>query len=302
MEIKSTDINMSNNMDLNKLSDEELIVYVENLKKAKQPKPKPKPEPKPTKKVKPQPTPKPEPKQKPRRKPIHSKKVNRTEYVIEYPKKPVSIAEMRREEMSLSSNPKRSLMTFADLFEKRFNKMPRPKAKIQITVHMELRFTLGASSELESRSRQINDPISIPKMTVEDMYKFMVYILFENGYTIQSTERLEEVGATVIHHKRSFFKDHKMGRIKLESYFLDNKNKIKVHGTDSCVLEYIWHEIKGRRGFKTYTYDKLSNELSQYDETEEFPLLSTQEIVNWIRDCHSNVSPHAYTHVHIKNS
>lgn len=50
-----------------------------------------------------------------------------------------------------------------------------------------------------------------------------------------------------------------------------------------------------RRGFKTYTCDKLSEELSWYDETGEFPLLSTQEIVNWIKDKHSNISLHAHT-------
>ena len=154
---------------------------------------------------------------------------------------------------------------------------------------------LGASSELESRSRQINGQISIPQTSVRDMYKFMVFMLFESGYTVQSTERLEEIGATVIHHKRSLFKDHKMGRLKLESYFLDNKNKLKVHGSNSCVLDYLWHEIKGRRGFKTYTYEKLSDELAYYDTTGEFPLLSTQEIVNWMKAKHSNISLHAYT-------
>lgn len=132
-------------------------------------------------------------------------------------------------------------------------------------------------------------------MTKEDMYKFMVYILYENGFVPQSTERIEEIGATVIHHKRSFFKDHKMGRLKLESYFLDNKNKIKVRGPDSCVLDYFWHEIKGRRGFKSYTYDKLLDELSYYDTTNEFPLLSTREIVNWIKAKHNNISLHAYS-------
>lgn len=236
-------------MDLNKLSEEELIAYVENLKKVKQ---QPKTEPKPV--------PKPEPKQKP----IHRKKVNRTKYVVEYPQKPVSIAEMRREEMRLSSNPNRQLMSFAELFEERFKQIPRPKTKIQITIRMELRYTLGASSELESRSRQTNGQFSTPQLSVDDMYKLFVYLLYENGYTTQSTEQLEGVGATVIHHKRRFFKDHKMGQLKLESYFLDNKNKIKVRGPDSCVLDYIWHEIKGRRGFKTHI---MKNCLRNYPGT-----------------------------------
>ena len=84
-----------------------------------------------------------------------------------------------------------------------------------------------------------------------------------------------------------------MGRLKLESFFLDNKNKIKVRGTDTCVLDYIWHEVKGKRGFKTYTYEKLSNELVEY--SSDYPFMSTQEIVDWIKGCQNNISLHAYT-------
>ena len=194
----------------------------------------------------------------------------------------------------MTSAPGKLQLTFAELFERRLKTMPGKKTKIQITVHAEVRYTFGSTSELESKDW---GPFhaNIPQLSKKDMYKFMMYTLLKNGFNILSTQTTEEIGATIITHKKSFFKHHKMGRLKLESFFLNNKNKIKIHGSETCVIDYIWHEVKGQRGFKTYTYEKLSDELSKYDTTEEFPYLSTQEIVNWIRECHSNISVHAYT-------
>lgn len=212
--------------------------------------------------------------------------------VFNYPKINVSIAQMRDEELNMTTTPGKMKMTFAELFDKRLKTIPGKRTRIQITVHAELRYSLGVASELESKSWGPFQ-ISFPKLTKDDMYKMMLYVLLTNGFNILSTQTIEEVGATIIMHKKSFFKDHKMGRLKLESLFLDNKNKIKIHGSETCVIDYIWHEVKGKRGFKTYTYEKLSEELSDY--AAMFPYMSTQEIVDWIKDCHSNISLHSYT-------
>lgn len=104
---------------------------------------------------------------------------------------------------------------------------------------------------------------------------------------------MEEIGATVITQNKRHFKDHKMGALKLESFFLDKQRKIKLRDTDTCVVDYIWEEVRGKRGFKTYIYEKLYNELSEY--ATNFPLMSTQEIIDWVRNCHNNVSLHAYS-------
>lgn len=199
---------------------------------------------------------------------------------------------MREEELNVTSIPGKMKMTFAELFDRRLKTMPGKKTRIQITVHAEVRYSLGASSELESKSWGPFQ-ISIPKLSKKDMYKLILYELLTNGFNILSTQTIEEVGATIITHKKSYFKHHKMGRIKLESFFLDNKNKIKVRGPDTCVLDYIWHEVKGKRAFKTYTYEKLSDELVEY--SSDYPFMSTQEIVDWIKACHNNISLHAYT-------
>lgn len=84
-----------------------------------------------------------------------------------------------------------------------------------------------------------------------------------------------------------------MGRFKLESFFLDNKNKFRVRGSDTCVIDYIWSQVLNKRGFKTYAYDKLSEELVEY--ADMFPFMDTSQIIDWIKNCHSNISLHAYT-------
>ena len=131
------------------------------------------------------------------------------------------------------------------------------------------------------------------------MYKLFIYILLTNGFSILSTQTIEEVGAKIITHKKSFFKDHKMGRLKLESFFLDSRKKLKVRDDYTCVIDYIWSEIKGKHGFKKYTHESLVDELADYSTSR--PFMSTQEIINWVKEHNpSNISVHAYTATYTK--
>ena len=89
-----------------------------------------------------------------------------------------------------------------------------------------------------------------------------------------------------------------MGRLKLESFFLDNRKK-KVRDDYTCVIDYIWSEIKGKHGFKKYAYDSLADELDDYSTSR--PFMSTQEIINWVKEHHpSNIYVHAYTATYTK--
>lgn len=45
--------------------------------------------------------------------------------------------------------------------------------------------------------------------------------------------------------------------------------------------------------FKNYTFDKLKNEINRFVEGND-RRVSTQELVNWAKNCHLNVSIHAY--------
>ena len=145
---------------------------------------------------------------------------------------------MRDEELNMTSIPGKLKMTFAELFERHMNSMPGKKTKIQITVLAEVRYAIGSISELESKECPFH--ISIPQLAKIDMYKLMLYVLLTNGINILSTQTIEEVGAKIITHKKSLFKHHKMGRLKLESFFLDNKKKFKVRDSDTKVnMDYV---------------------------------------------------------------
>ena len=104
---------------------------------------------------------------------------------------------MRDEELNMTSAPGKLKLTFAELFERRLKTMPGKKTKIQITVLAEVRYTIGSTSELESKEW---GPFhnSIPKLTKSDMYKLFIYILLTNGFSILSNQTIEEVGAKII--------------------------------------------------------------------------------------------------------
>lgn len=60
-----------------------------------------------------------------------------------------------------------------------------------------------------------------------------------------------------------------MGRLKLESDLVNSNNKqVKTH-----VIDYVWDQVKGKRGFKTYDYNKLNGETYKY--VSEPPMMST---------------------------
>ena len=137
---------MSKNIDLNKLSPQELLPCAQNL--VKQEKSKPLPKSKPAKSM-------------PKSKPVKSiiikpstklsQILSSSGKVLNYPQKIVSIAQMRDEELNMTSAPGKLKLTFAELFERRLKTMPGKKTKIQITVLAEVRYSLGITSDLESK-------------------------------------------------------------------------------------------------------------------------------------------------------
>ena len=79
---------------------------------------------------------------------------------------------------------------------------------------------------------------------------------------------------------------------KLNAFFLDKQFPIKQRGDNTCMIDFIWHQCQNKNGFKRYTYQKSKDELSEF--ATSFPFMSTQEVVDWARGCHPNVSIHAY--------
>ena len=85
---------------------------------------------------------------------------------------------------------------------------------------------------------------------------------------------------------------HKMGKLKLESYLLNKQKPIIQYGQNTCVVDYVWNQVRGKRGFKKYTYDKLKNEI--YSFVCEGEMINTDELIDWAKSCHPNVSIHAF--------
>ena len=132
----------------------------------------------------------------------------------------------------------------------------------------------------------------LPNLSREDMYKFAMFTLLKNKFKTLSSENTEKIGCKIIHHNEKHFKKQRMGSLKLESYLLSKQRPIKRHGENTCVIDYVWDQVKGKRGFKAYEYDKLKNEI--YDFVPEGDMISTEELINWAKECNPRVSIHAF--------
>ena len=71
--------------------------------------------------------------------------------VLNYPQKIVSIAQMRDEELNMTSAPGKLKVTFAELCEKRLKLISGKKIKTRVKVEAEVRYLYGITSELESK-------------------------------------------------------------------------------------------------------------------------------------------------------
>ena len=125
------------------------------------------------------------------------------------------------------------------------------------------------------------------------MYKFLMYTLLQSNFTVLSTETIAEIGATITTRNEQFFKDNKVEALKLNTFFLDKQFQIKQRGENTCMVDFVWHNCKGKKGFQKYTYQKLYDEMEVYGSAS-FPMMSTQELIDWGKACHPNVSIHAY--------
>ena len=63
-----------------------------------------------------------------------------------------------------------------------------------------------------------------------------MYKLLQNNFTVLSTETITEIGATITTHNEQVFKDHIVGALKLNTFFLDKQFQL-----NSCaVIIHVW--------------------------------------------------------------
>lgn len=98
--------------------------------------------------------------------------------------------------------------------------MPGKREKVQITIHADIEHILGNKTDINEK---IYGPFSmeIPKLSKPDMYKFLMYTLLKKKISVLSTETITDIGATINTHNEQFFKDHEIGKLKLNTFFLD---------------------------------------------------------------------------------
>ena len=205
---------------------------------------------------------------------------------------PVSLQNMRDEELRRARVSKYTRQSsFQNLFHNRLQQMPGKRERAQITINTVIEHTIGNRTEFTDKSYG-PFKMEVPKLSKPDMYKLLMYTLLQNNFTVLSTETIAEIGATITTHNEQFFKDHKVGALKLNTFFLDKQFQIKQRGENICMVDFVWYNCKGKKGFQKYTSQKLSDELEEY--AASFPMMSTQELIDWAKACHPNVSIHAY--------
>ena len=103
--------------------------------------------------------------------------------------------------------------------------------------------------------------MEVPKLSKPDKYKFLMYTLFQNNFTVSSTETIAEIGATVTTHNEQFFKDRVAGALKLNTFFLDKQFQIKQRGDNTCMVDLFGITARVRRIFRNI---RIKNDMMRW--------------------------------------
>ena len=121
---------------------------------------------------------------------------------------PVSLQNMRDEELEQENVSKYTQhSSFQNLFHIRLRQIPGKRVRAQITINGVIEHKIGNRTEFTDKSYG-PFKMEVPKLSKPDMYKFFIYTLLPNNFTVLSTETIAEIGATITTHNEQFFKDH----------------------------------------------------------------------------------------------
>lgn len=108
--------------------------------------------------------------------------------VIVYPKVNVSLNKFRKEEAKLTKSLKKN-SSFLKLFEKRLDSNEGERESVSITLFVDIRDGLIVNEN--TYGPFIMD---VPKLSKYDIYKFMVYTLIYNKFTLLSAQEIMKIG------------------------------------------------------------------------------------------------------------
>ena len=205
-------------------------------------------------------------------------KVNNDAPIIMLDKKPISIADMRYDEIAKSGASRYyPNAIFQNLFDDRLNRIPGKRERVQVMIEADVENWNGKTRMITPKTF-VPFSMEMPQLSNEDLYKFMAFTLLQHDFSILSTQTIANIGAKIMIPKPLEFKHMKVGTLKLNTFFLDKQFPIKQRGDNTCMIDFIWHQCQNKVGFKRYTYQKLKDELSEF--TTSFPFMSTQEVVD----------------------
>ena len=153
---------------------------------------------------------------------------------------PVSLQSMRNEELKrvrVSKYKKQS--SFQNLFHDRLQQIPGKRERAQITINAVIEHTIGNRTEYIDKSLG-PFKMEVPKSDKSDMYKFLMYTLLQNNFTVLWTEIIAEIGADISTHNTQFFKDHVAGAVKLNTFFLDKQFRL-----NNGAIIFVWWILFG---------------------------------------------------------
>ena len=106
---------------------------------------------------------------------------------------PVSLQNVRDEELEQANVSKYIRhTTFQNLFHRRLQLMRCKRERAQITVNSVIEHIIGNRTEYTDKTYG-PFKMEVPKLSKPDMYKFLMYTLLQNSFTVISTETIAEI-------------------------------------------------------------------------------------------------------------
>ena len=127
-------------------------------------------------------------------------KITNNAPIIALDKIAVSLQEMRDEELKRARVSKyQQQSSFQNLFHERLEQMPGKRERAQITINTVIEHTIDSRTEFTDKTYG-PFKMEVPKLSEPDMYKFLMYTLLQNNFTVLSTETIAESGADIFRH------------------------------------------------------------------------------------------------------
>ena len=222
----------------------------------------------------------------------YTKTVKSDREIYKYPMREASLGQYRKDELKKSSESNKTSKSFVKLFKKRISGLFKKKQPVTIAIRAKIAHVLRSGYETVTDHNFGSFEVKMPVgLSLKDTYKFALSTLMKSNITLLSGESITDIGFDIINLDKKHPIKTRMGSIKLESYLLNKQRPITKHGVNTCVIDYVWDQVRDKRGFKTYTR-QIEDEI--YKFVFEGEMINTEELINWAKNCHTNVSVHAF--------